>query len=109
LGIESSAARVAGLAEQLRNDLLAVAGVEVHDGGVERSGIVTFTVDGQPPAAVVEAASAAGINLSVSDAPWARLDMVAPHPTTKVRASPHYYNAEDELGLLVDIVDQIAG
>jgi selenocysteine lyase/cysteine desulfurase len=41
----------------------------------------------------------------VSDAPWARLDMVAPHPTVKVRASPHYYNTEHELARLVEVVD----
>ena len=108
LGIGGIAARVGGLAEQLRNDLLGLAGVEVHDGGVVRSGIVTFTVDGVAPTAVVAAASVRGINLSVSDAPWARLDMVAPHPTSKVRASPHYYNSEEELGLLVDLVADLA-
>ncbi len=79
--------------------------MEVHDGGTRRAGIVTFTVAGQAPTAVAARASAAGINVSVSDAPWARLDMVAPHPTSKVRASPHYYNSEDELARLVEVVD----
>ena len=74
-----------------------------------RSGIVTFTVEGAAPAAVAGAASAAGINVSVSEAPWARLDMVAPDPTSMVRASPHYYNTEDELARLVEVVDSLAG
>ncbi len=78
--------------------------MQVHDGGTRRSGIVTFTVAGHHPTEVVARATAVGINLSVSDAPWARLDMVAPHPTSKVRASPHYYNTEDELARLVEVV-----
>ena len=49
-------------------------------------------------------AATAGINVSVTEAPWARLDMAPPHPTAVVRASPHYYNTEGELDRLVDVV-----
>ena len=88
----------------------AVDGVEVHDGGARRSGIVTFTVAGAAPAVGGRAAAAAaGINVSVSEAPWARLDMAAPNPTSVVRASPHYYNTDDELDRLVEVVDALAG
>ncbi len=104
LGIDAIAQRVGALGEQLRSDLEALPGVAVHDGGTRRSGIVTFTVDDVGPPAVATAAAAAGINVSVSDAPWARLDMVAPNPTSKVRASPHYYNTVDELARLVEVV-----
>jgi selenocysteine lyase/cysteine desulfurase len=104
LGPDAIAARVGGLAEELRHHLAALGGVEVHDGGTQRSGIVTFTVAGAAPATVAGAASQAGINVSVTEAPFARLDMVAPHPTAKVRASPHYYNTEDEIGRLVETV-----
>ena len=55
------------------------------------------------------AATAAGINVSVSEAPWARLDMVAPNPVAVVRASPHYYNTEAELDRLVEVVATVAG
>jgi cysteine desulfurase / selenocysteine lyase len=105
LGLDAIAARVGSLAEQLRYELSSRPGVEVHDGGTLRAGIVTFTIAGRDPAEVVARAGADGINLSVSDAPWARLDMVAPNPTAKVRASPHYYNTEDELARLVAVVD----
>jgi cysteine desulfurase/selenocysteine lyase len=104
LGLDSIAGRVGALGEQLRRQLLAVPGVAVHDGGTRRSGIVTFTLAGVTPVEVATACASASINVSVSDAPWARLDMVAPGPTSKVRASPHYYNTEHELGLLVDVV-----
>ena len=97
-----------GLGEELRRRLAGVDGVAVHDGGTRRSGIVTFTVEGVPPESVSAAAAAAGINVSVSGAAWARLDMTAPDLTSVVRASPHYYNTEDELGRLLDVVGSLA-
>ncbi len=108
LGLDAIAERVAVLAERLRRHLAEIGGVEVHDGGVRRGGIVAFTVAGAVPAAVAASCGAAGINVSVSEAPWARLDMTAPRPTAVVRASPHYYNTEDELDRLVGVVRRCA-
>ncbi|MGH9078782.1 MAG: aminotransferase class V-fold PLP-dependent enzyme [Acidimicrobiales bacterium] len=107
LGIEAIGSRVVGLAERLRGQLAGVEGVTVHDGGTRRSGIVTFTAESAEPGAIAAAASAHGINVSVSESPWARLDMAPPNPTTVVRASPHYYNTEDELDRLVDTVRSV--
>ncbi len=104
IGIEAIAARVTGLAERLRQGLASLEGVTVHDGGLRRCGIVTFTSARATPIEIKERASAAGVNLSVTEAPWARLDMAPPHPTTVVRASPHYYNTDVELDLLMEVV-----
>ncbi len=104
LGVGVIAERVNDLAERLRAALDAVDGVEVHDGGDRRSGIVTFTVAGAAPRSVAAAAAAAGINVSVSEATGARLDMAPPKPQSVVRASPHYYNTEAELDRLVEVV-----
>jgi selenocysteine lyase/cysteine desulfurase len=56
---------------------------------------------------VAAAASAAGINVSVSESTNARLDMTGPNPTSVVRASPHYYNTEDELDRLIEAVNSV--
>jgi len=109
LGLDTIAERVGGLAEKLRADLSALSGVVVHDGGVQRCGIVTFTVEGVVPSAVVEAAASAGVNVSVSDASMYRLDLESPNPGSRVRASPHYYNTEEELSRLVEVVDALIG
>jgi selenocysteine lyase/cysteine desulfurase len=109
LGLVAIAERVGRLAERLRADLSDLAGVAVHDGGRQRSGIVTFTVEGVVPTAVVEGAAAAGINVSASDASMYRLDLGATNPLSRVRASPHYYNTEEELSRLVEVVDTLIG
>jgi selenocysteine lyase/cysteine desulfurase len=105
IGVDAIAARVADLAERLREGLATLDGVAVHDGGRSRCGIVTFTSTRASPVEVKERASTGGVNVSVTEAPWARLDMAPPHPTSVVRASPHYYNTESELDRLLEVVD----
>ena len=108
LGIDAIADRVGALADQLRSGLSEIPGLEIHDGGIRRSGIVSFTLAGAAPGAVTASATAAGINAWVSEAPLARLDMSAPRPTSVVRASPHYYNTEYELDRLTEVVGALA-
>jgi selenocysteine lyase/cysteine desulfurase len=100
LGIPALAERIGALAERLRGSL-ADAGAEVHDGGTVRSGIVTFTVPGHDADAVRHTLVARRINVSVSPATSARLDMEPRGLATVVRASPHAYNIEEELERLV--------
>ncbi len=109
LGLESIAGRVTSLAEHLRRSLLDIEGIVVHDGGHRRCGIVTFSVPGMSAIDTARVASAVGINVSVSRSATARLDMVDPFPQSVVRASPHYYNTEDELERLVELVRRLAG
>ncbi len=109
LGLEAISARVGAVAEDLRTQLASIDGVEVQDGGQRRCGIVTFTVSGSAPAEVVAAARVAGINVSATEAPAARLDMAPPRPTAVVRASPHYVTTDEELGRLATVVASVAG
>ena len=104
VGIDDIAARVGELAERLRNELSAVGGVTVHDGGRQRSGIVTFSIDGVDDERVKVAARQAAVNVSVSSAPNALLDMRSEGHATVVRASPHAYNTDDELDRLLAVV-----
>ncbi len=97
-GVALIAERIKLLADCLRSGL-AETGAVTHDGGAERSAIVTFTVPGRDPASVQQALAAAGINVSVTGAPWARLDMEQRGLASAVRASPHAYNSEAEIAL----------
>ena len=109
IGVDAVAARIGALAEGLRAELAAVGGVSLHDGGRERSGIVTFSVAGVPALDVRAALMAAGVNVSVSTAAASRLDMAGRDLDAVVRASPHAYNTADELDRLLAVVRAVTG
>jgi len=105
-GVALIAARIKLLADSLRSGLAEIGAV-IHDGGPARSALVTFTVPGHDPPSIQRALSAAGINVSVTAAPWARLDMEQRGLLSAVRASPHAYNSEDEIDSLVEQVGRL--
>lgn len=97
IGLDAIAACVGALADGLRARLTERPGVRVHDQGVQRCGIVTFTVDGVSCTDVRRSLTAAGVNTSVTSHASARFDLDRRGLTDVVRASPHYYNTEAEL------------
>ena len=101
VGLERIWARVQMLAERLRAQLAALAGVAVHDLGATRGGIVSFTVAGVEAAHVKATLRARRINVTVSPARGTLLDMRARGLREVVRASVHYYNTNDEVDRLV--------
>ena len=107
LGMASIEARIRQLADDLRQGLEAVPAVSVTDRAECRSAIVTFQVDGVPPAEVVAAASREGIVINESTAVWSALDMDAKGLSHVVRASPHYFNTHDELEQLIGCVARL--
>lgn len=96
-GVERIRDRVYALADEMRRRLAELPGVRIEDVGVERCGIVAFTVDGIPADDVKAAVAAAGINVSVSRVPSTRLDMENRGIAEVVRASVHYYNTIEEV------------
>ena len=103
-GIDALRSRIGGLAEYTRAALAGLPGVRVRDRGLVRSGIVTFTCDDVPAAAVVSAITASGVNVSLSTPDYARRDFDAHGVEGVVRVSPHAYNTTDEIDRLVEIV-----
>ncbi len=101
-GLEAIEACVTTLAGRLRAQLQSVDGVQVHDQGQRRCGIVTFTVDGVPAQDVQRRLSERGVNASVTVVEHARLDLPARGLPDLVRASVHYYNTNDELDRLIE-------
>ncbi|WP_035485401.1 aminotransferase class V-fold PLP-dependent enzyme [Geminicoccus roseus] len=91
------------LAGRLRAGLHSLGSARVHDLGRSPSAIVSFTIDGVPAAEVVAAAGRASITIGVSDPASTRLDAEARSLPPVVRASPHYYNSEDEIDQLLDL------
>lgn len=107
-GLDAIEARVTALSASLREQLAAIPGVDVHDLGVRKCGIVTFTVEGVEPTAVADTLRAQGINVWVTLMEYARFDLEARALPSLVRASAHYYNTDDEVTRLADAVAAIA-
>lgn len=107
LGIAPIRDRVVALADLLRARLTAMPGVRVHDLGVERCGIVTFTASGADPAAIKERLARERINVTTSSRSSTLLDMNARGLSIVVRASVHFYNTEDEIDRFVRTVAAI--
>jgi selenocysteine lyase/cysteine desulfurase len=101
IGLEAIEERSRGLADRLRAGLRAIPAVTVHDLGPRPAAIVTFSVAGIEADAVQARLAGAGINVSTSRASSTLLDATARRLPTLVRASPHYYNTEEEIGRLI--------
>lgn len=101
VGLDKIAARVAMLAETLREQLARISGVTVRDmpgnGSQPRCGIVTFTHERHAAQTVFECMRDQGINVRVTAVGFTRLDMEQRGLTEMVRASVHYYNTEEEI------------
>lgn len=102
LGIDAIADRVRALAERARAGLSALPGVEVRDLGRDRCGIVTFTVEGRQPVDVRDMLRKRGVTVTVSPTATSLLDMTARGlDNGVVRASPHYFVAENDIDRLI--------
>ncbi len=101
IGLDAIEARCRDLSVRLRDGLEAIAGVTAYDLGRDPAAIVTFSVGTLNAAAVKDKLALSGINVSVSNPSSTLLDAKARALPPLVRASPHYYNTEEE-------VDQLA-
>ena len=97
IGLEAIRHRAWGLAALLREELAGLPGISVYDAGETRCAIVTFAHDSVSAEEIIAGLSAEGINVSSSTPSSTLLDATHRKLPTVVRASPHYYNTEDEL------------
>jgi cysteine desulfurase/selenocysteine lyase len=98
---------VGSLAEQMRIQLEMVPGVTVTDIGTDLCGIVTFTTDALRASEVSHALRQRGINTSSPGASNSRWMFESMRVDETVRASPHYYNTEEEVDVFVQTLREI--
>ena len=108
IGIDVIADRVVALGAVLRNGLAAIPGVQVHDRGEQRCGIVTFTVDGHDPADVQRLLADEQVHVWTASAAYARIDLDARGIESMVRASVHVTTTSDELDRTLELVERIS-
>lgn len=103
-GLDEIWERVHELGVRLREQLVEIDGVTIRDAGAERCAIVTFDVAGVAAERVKEALAREAINVSVSATTSAVIESIERGLPDLVRASPHYYNTEEEVDRLVESV-----
>ena len=106
-GVEDIWVRISTLASDLRTRLQHIPQVHVHDLGLHKCGIVTFTVNGVSPQEIREELAEQKMNVHVSSAASTRLDMDQRGLASIVRASVHYYNTEEEIERFCDVVTRM--
>jgi len=107
VGLDAIKTRAFPLADSLRRELAALPGISVHDIGADKCAIVTFSHEGVPAEVIAGALREKNINVSVSGPTSTLLDARARSLPDLVRASPHYYNNEDELKTFLEALRNI--
>jgi cysteine desulfurase / selenocysteine lyase len=104
IGIDRIFQRIQYLSGSLREQLKNIEGVTVYDKGKEQCGIVTFALDKIDSASLKGKLAEYHINVSLAVAQSTFIYMERNHLKPLVRASVHYYNTEEELKTLCDIL-----
>ncbi len=107
IGVERGGRRARDLAATLRSKLSALPGFRVLDRGKELAAIVTVEVPGWHAADLVKLLRGKSINTSATTREYAVIDMDEKRAVSALRISPHYYNTEAELDLLVDALNSL--
>lgn len=99
--------RVKTLSAQMRGELAGIDKVRVLDRGPEVGGLVTFTVEGSDPVYLTQQLLKRRINVVPSYRNFAVIDFDEKKAAWAIRASPHYYNTEEEIAQFIDAVREI--
>ncbi len=108
LGLPAIWQRIQLLAQELRQQLTAIPGIELQDLGKNKCGIVTFTYKNVSAQEIQKKLAEKKMNVSVSLQEYARLDLVKRNLPALVRSSVHYYNTEDEITRFCKAIRAIA-
>lgn len=104
VGLTNIETRVTDLAGHLREALSEIDDVSIHDLGLKKSDIVTFTKSGFESKAIADGLRTQNMNVSVAPVTAARLDFEARGLPAMVRASVHYFNTQEEITRFVGAV-----
>lgn len=101
LGLNEIQNRNKALCHQIRSGISKLGGLTVLDKGENQSSIITVKIPGQATA-VLTALRNQNINTSLGHRSFALLDFEAKQVEWALRISPHYYNTEQEVEILLE-------
>lgn len=104
IGLENIEERCKHLSTKLREGLRGMRAVSVHDLGAPLASIISLTVKGWDSSAVLAYLTNKGINVSVSPPSSTPVDAYTRQLPPVVRASPHYYNSEEEVDAFLEAI-----
>ena len=104
IGVDRIWQHVQFLAALMRRQLAGIDGITVHDFGAQQCGIVTFSVINMDSTIVKNKLAGYNINVTVGKAKSTLIYMNKNHLASIVRASVHYYNTEDEINRLCEVL-----
>ena len=107
IGMDAIRQRVDHLATTLRAGLSDITGVDLHDQGVEKSGIVTFTKRNRTASDIAATLQTRHINVSVTNFKSARIDLGGRNLQDITRSSVHYFNNENEIDRFCETVKSL--
>jgi selenocysteine lyase/cysteine desulfurase len=107
VGIETGGRRAQELAAAVRDKLSALPGFRVLDRGKELAAIVTVEVPGWHSSALVQFLRTRNINTAATLRDYAVIDMDEKRAASALRISPHYYNTEAELDILIETLKSL--
>lgn len=108
IGVACIQRRIGHLATRLRGLLAQAPGVTVRDLGTQRSGLVSFTVEGLAAPDVRQRLAARHIVVGANGVSYTPFDMTARGLQGIVRASVSHLNTEDEIDRLAAAVATLA-
>ncbi|HVW59386.1 MAG TPA: photosystem P840 reaction center protein PscD, partial [Puia sp.] len=108
IGVDKIGRQVKVLSGMMREELSKLDKIRVLDKGPDLGGLVTFTVRGAQPQHLVDQLLKRKINVVPSYRNFAIIDFDEKGVKWALRASPHYYNTQEEiqefLSVLADII-----
>jgi len=105
IGLDAIQERAWRLANLAREQLRTLKGVTIHDLGLERCAIVSFSIEGQErPRDVVAELRKDGMMIGASDPASSKYDAEKRKLGTVFRISPHYYNIESDIERFIQAI-----
>jgi selenocysteine lyase/cysteine desulfurase len=82
-------------------------GLKTLDKGKKQSSIIVVAIPGKEPGEVMNALRSRNVNTSITSRSYAVIDFDAKGVTWGLRISPHYYNTEDDVSLLMGALKEM--